>query len=219
MPGSESGMTDSSQKEDSNRPHEPYESLNVDRLLVYCVQRVLANKEECTLERLICECFTLFPKKFGLLRYPQWPDAVRVYRSVRRLYSPDHEWITGLPQRGFKITPVGLKMAAEVEQLLTAKGGVHRPPKTTRSRGKEEAVLRYIRKNDLFLRWSADPSRFSSRDSELRNLLNATLETSPRILGQNLDYYAQVADLMEDRVVGAFLAECRAQHRELLIGG
>jgi hypothetical protein len=212
-------MTDSSHKEDSKRSHEPYESLNVDRLLVYCVQRVLANKEECTLDRLIYECFTLFPKKFSLLRYPQWPDAVRVYRSIRRLYSPDHGWITGLPQRGFKITPAGRRVAAEVEQLLTAKDGLHRPPKTTRSRGKEEAVLHYIRKNDLFRRWSADPSRFAPRDSELRNLLNGTLETPPRILGQNLDYYAQVADLLEDRDVGAFLAECRAQHKELLTGG
>ncbi|MEO0141187.1 MAG: hypothetical protein ABIM88_06565, partial [candidate division WOR-3 bacterium] len=59
---------------ESEIPFERYKDIGLNQLVVYCVGRILANGEECTLERLIYECFTLFPKKFGLRKYPQWPD-------------------------------------------------------------------------------------------------------------------------------------------------
>ncbi len=39
-----------------------YEALGVDYLLIFSVRSIIENGEECTLERLVFECFTLFPK-------------------------------------------------------------------------------------------------------------------------------------------------------------
>jgi hypothetical protein len=66
-------MSDSS----SSYPSGSYEHISLDELVLFAVKRILDSGEDCTAERLVCECFTLFPKSFCLPRYPQWPDSAR----------------------------------------------------------------------------------------------------------------------------------------------
>ncbi len=192
-----------------------YEALGVDYLLVFCVRNVLENSEECTLERLVFECFTLFPKKFSLSRYPQWPDSTRVYRSWRR--GIDNKWLKGTPQEGFALTTKGKALALEIAAKLKDPSVVAKHPRqATRARGKEEAVTRYLRKSETFRKWSENPTLFIITESELRSLLNATLETSDMALGENLEYYIENAGLVQDSDVLAFLNTCKKQHPQIL---
>jgi len=62
-------------------PVDSYKHLGIDQLVVYSVKRIIDNSEECTFERLVYECFRLFPNKFGFLRYPNWPDAARINKA------------------------------------------------------------------------------------------------------------------------------------------
>jgi hypothetical protein len=195
---------------------EAYESLGVDYLLVFSVESILDNGEECTLERLVFECFTRFPRKFGLSRYPQWPDSTRVYRSWRRCRL-DNRWLTGSPQEGFRLTAKGKGVALAVAEKLNDPLLVNRQPRAaSKTRGKEEAVTRYLRKSGAFRRWVQNPTSFAISGSEIRSLLNATLETPPDVLRENLAYYQENAKLVGDSRILAFLEACQKQHESIM---
>jgi len=72
------------------------------------------NKEKCTLERLIKECFTSFHQAFCFSKYPQWPDFLKLDRQLRTLRK--RKLITGNPKASFFLTKLGKKIA-----LKTAK--------------------------------------------------------------------------------------------------
>jgi len=70
------------------------------------------NEEKCTFERLIEECFTLFPKEFGFSQHPQWPDSLKLDRQLRILRK--RKLITGNPKTSFFLTKLGKKIALEI---------------------------------------------------------------------------------------------------------
>jgi hypothetical protein len=205
------------QKSSENEtPSESYEALGVDQLVMYCVKRIIQNNEECTLERLIYECFTIFPKKFSLSRYPQWPDATRVYRSWRRCIL-DNKWLKGSPNEGFRMTREGELVADTIANKLKDPNLAKQKVKQmTRIRGKEEAITRYLRKSGAFNRWLQDRESFRVSESELRSVLNATLETPTETLIENMVYYRENADLIKDNEVTEFLDECYKQNQSIL---
>ena len=189
-------------------------ATSIDELLAYAVGEVVATGEECTFERLVYECFSLFPNAFAMQRYPQWPDSVRVNKTWLRCRT-DRGWIIGSVQEGFRLTERGAQAAAKVARalgkdsstaILTREGN--------RARERHEGMLRHIRRQPSFSEYQANPDSFTLSDSGLRVLLHATLETPRRILRQNLRAYQNAAEAYRDEEVGAFLAACGEMLKE-----
>ena len=182
---------------------------SIDELLTFAAGQVEAAGEECTFERLVYECFSLFPGQFAMQRYPDWPDSVRVEKTWRRCRT-DRGWITGSVQEGFRLTERGKQVAARVGRAL-GKGEAPKPKAsdTARARERHEAMLKYVRRQPAFGRYSESPDGFTlNGPDDLRVLLNGTLETPRRVLRQNLRAYQNAAELYGDEEVGAFLKEC-----------
>lgn len=59
-------------------------SVLLSKLTIFAVSKIVENGEECAHERVIKERFTLFPKRFSLQRYPDWPDGARVKIEILR---------------------------------------------------------------------------------------------------------------------------------------
>jgi len=74
------------------------------------------NKEKCTFERLIKECFTLFPESFSFSKYPQWPDSLKLDRQLRTLRK--RKLITGDPKTSFSLTKLGKKIGLETAKTF-----------------------------------------------------------------------------------------------------
>jgi hypothetical protein len=192
--------------------------IGLDPLIVYAVKRIQDLGEECTFERLVYESFSLFPKKFAFLRYPQWPDATRINKSWLRCRT-DKGWIVGSVQEGFRLTPAGCQVAGEVERILYSVGTHDAKAKKQpehRSRSREESALRHIRESDYFKRWAEHQTNFTISWPEFLSLLNTTLETPRRILRQNLHFYRQVAAQLGDSEVLAFINASAQQHESSL---
>jgi hypothetical protein len=120
-------------------------------------------------------------------------------------------------QEGFRLTPKGEQVAAEVEKsLYSAPASISKRPSRQKPRGKEEAVIQYIRESAYFQRWLKNPLEFVMTPSEFRSLLNSTLETPRRVLRQNLHFYRQAAQELNDLQIQRFLDVCERQHRNLL---
>lgn len=187
----------------------PKSSTSIDQLLIYAVWQILQSGEECTFERLVCECFTRFPESFSLKRYPQWPDSDRVNKAWLRCRT-DKGWLAGSRQHGFRLTAAGEHVARKVAAQLFEDTGQSPAsgPSGPRARERYEALLRNIRRDPLFQRFIGSQGSFHVSEMEFRSLLGATLETPPRVLRQNLTTYKNAARDYQDHEVYNFLIVC-----------
>ena len=187
---------------------------SIDELLAYAVGQVAGAGEECTFERLVYECFNLFPKHFSMQRYPEWPDSVRINKTWLRCRT-DRGWIVGSVQEGFRLTERGRRAAEKVARSLGGESAsLPEPNGGNRARERYEAMLRSIRRQPAFKAYQSSPKAFSLNDAELRVLLMGTLETPRRILRQNLRAYQNAATTYEDTEVTAFLSACEELMKE-----
>ncbi len=85
-------------------------------LILFSIFSVLSGNEICSFERLVKECFTLFPKYFSFTRYPLWPDARKLDRPLRSLRK--EKLINGDPKLDFFLTKEGREKADSVRKSL-----------------------------------------------------------------------------------------------------
>lgn len=90
--------------------------FSVNDLILFCVYSVGLNNEKCSFERLVKECFTLFPEILSFQRYPIWPDSRKIDRPLRVLRK--EKLIIGDPQTMFLLTKEGEKKAVDLDRVL-----------------------------------------------------------------------------------------------------
>lgn len=93
-----------------------FDKSTVNDLILFSIYSVVTNNEICTFDRLLKECFTLFPEPFGFARYPIWPDARKLDRPLRGLR--EEKLIKGDPRTEFFLTQAGKEKAAIVAKIL-----------------------------------------------------------------------------------------------------
>ena len=91
-------------------------NFSVNDLILFCIHSIILNSEQCSFERLVKECFTLFPDTLRFPRYPIWPDSRKLDRPLRALRN--EKLIIGDPKTIFMLTKEGVKKAAEIEKAL-----------------------------------------------------------------------------------------------------
>ena len=95
---------------------ELYKKISLNELILFSIYSVTMKKEKCTFERLIKECFVLFPASFSFSGISKWPDSRKLDRSLRTLRRK--KLITGDPKTFFSITKFGRKTAEEVAKTF-----------------------------------------------------------------------------------------------------
>jgi len=95
----------------------PKHSIN--NLILFAIYSLSKSSKKCTFQELINECFSLFPKEFCFLKYPKWPDARKLDRSLRTLR--EKKMISGDLQSFFGLTSSGKKIAEEVTRTFCQK--------------------------------------------------------------------------------------------------
>ncbi len=91
-------------------------NFSVNDLILFCIHSIIANSEQCSFERLVKECFTLFPETLKFTRYPIWPDSRKLDRPLRALR--DEGLILGEPKTYFILTKKGEEKSATVSKKL-----------------------------------------------------------------------------------------------------
>jgi len=93
-----------------------YKKFSVPDLILFCIHSIISNSEQCSFERLVKECFTIFPDTLKFIRYPIWPDSRKLDRPLRALR--DEKLIIGDPKTYFILTKKGEERAAVVSKGL-----------------------------------------------------------------------------------------------------
>jgi hypothetical protein len=95
---------------------ELYRRIKINDLIIFGIYSVVENKEKCTFERLVKECFVLFPKVFSFSQFSKCPDSRRLDRPLRTLRK--RKLIAGNPKTLFSLTKFGKKRAEEVVRIF-----------------------------------------------------------------------------------------------------
>lgn len=191
---------------------EIYTTIKNRNLILFGTYSVIKKSETCTFERLIAECFLNFPKVFGFMRYPNWPDSLKFDRVLRTLrekglivggaggkYSPGE----------ISLTKFGEKIAKETESILNNQKIILTPKKTKSSgRSIDDKLTQYLKDTPQIKKFLDNRDGFSISEPEFRNILRCTLETPERVLKQNLEYFKNLAKLYNEKQLLDFLSLC-----------
>jgi len=91
-------------------------NISANDLILFSIHSVIANNEKCSFDRLVKECFVLFPDAIKFLRYPIWPDSRKLDRPLRALRK--ERLIIGDPKTFFLITDEGMKKLVQINKTL-----------------------------------------------------------------------------------------------------
>jgi len=189
-----------------------YTSLSLTKLTIFAISKIAENGEECAYERIVKECFTIFPKRFSFQRYPDWPDGTRV--KIEILRCRDKGWVTGNEKKGFQLTSMGRRVADEV--LKELQQGPAKKLQSTQTRDRGDTVISYLRKSESYRRYQEDKENFTISEEEFRRLLVSTFETPPKVLEQNLNYCLNLCEGYGENELCEFLKKCREQKSSML---
>lgn len=186
-------------------PEGKYKSIPKENLILFGIYSVTKNGEGCSFERLVKECFTLFPRAFGFSRYPEWPDSLKFDRQMRTLRK--RGWIVGGAKTTISLTKFGEKIAEETERML-AGSKLTREANQKFPRGADTVLIHSLKESAAFKRFLRDRKRLSITEMELRAILRCTLETPERVVRQNLQYSRNLAGEYKEQELVDFLESC-----------
>ena len=192
-----------------------YEDIGYDELLTYAVHRLAERGEEATFERIVAECFKLFPLRFQLRGYPQWPDSARVNKSWLRCRT-DKGLLVGRVKEGFRLTAKGSRVAALVEARL---GGTRKPQKRRSpvdASTKEEGLVAQLEQSTAFTSYMRTGDLTDVSEYDFRDALVCTMDTLPSVLSANLRQFEEAAKALSRRDVLDFLMESRSKFASAL---
>lgn len=99
-------------------PFEAYESIDNNRLAVYAIRLLQNNRIPVTQEAVAVTLFLLFPKKFSLVGFEQYPDVERTHRTLLQLGPKWRNWATGNTHIGFSLNRNGELVFDQVNAAL-----------------------------------------------------------------------------------------------------
>jgi len=201
-----------------------YSKITLNDLVVYSIYYLHKQGSEITSEDIISACFVLFPKRFSLRKYPQWPDAGNVSRRWSDCKSKGY--LRGNAVEGFQLTARGIKRAEKVEKSL---GKPLKPVSMPRPKTKAPALpaqtvhpelkaraRKYIRSIE-----SSDAYRHYKRKTPLneydfRSLLLCTMESPPATLARNMEQFKEYVRIHDRTDLLSFLESSEARFSPLL---
>jgi len=201
-----------------------YTKITLNDLVMYSIYFLHRQGSELTSEDVIGACFVLFPKRFSLQKYPQWPDAGIVSRRWSDCKS--RGYLRGNAAQGFSLTARGIKRAGKVEKSL---GRVIKPVSMPRPKTKTPVLpvqtvhpelkaraRKYIRSIE-----SSDAYRHYKRKTPLneydfRSLLLCTMESPPATLARNMEQFKEYVRIHDRKDLLAFLESSEEKFSHLL---
>lgn len=193
-----------------------YGKIALNDLVTYAVYYLTQNGEEITAEDLVAACFFMFPQRFSLRGYNQWPDSTVV--NKRWVDCRNKHLISGNTANGFNLTPKGLELAEKTGKALKGERAVFSRKRegNVRSEMRTRAgrFVRALEDSDAYRAFNqskAPPSEF-----DFRSMLLCTMESSPDTLRSNLQQFEQHATLYARKDLVAFLDFCRDRFEYLL---
>jgi len=165
-------------------PEEKYAPIDLDHLLMYAVGHLKEIGADLSFENIIVAAYRLFPRKFSLVGYPEYPDAKRAHKCLRRCTYKTRRWLGGKERQGFTLTDKSGAIIQKARSMLAlaarrGAGPISRTRRKERILTELESSIGYLKA----IRGKAD----SVSEGEFCFMLQGTLDSSGETLRSNLD--------------------------------
>jgi len=180
-----------------------YLPIDKDRLILFTLDYLNSKNIETTFDKLTVAAFKLFPKKFSLIGFPEYPDAKTVNDCVFLHCVKTKGWVSGNAQTGYKITEKGKYFLDEAKKMLEGKIKVTRKYGIV-PRRKELTFINLLKKTTAYKKYSQNKKEDIS-DFEILEALKLPLSASKEIKQKHLKKYLEYAKRINDPAAIEFL--------------
>lgn len=170
-----------------------YATLSLNDMVVFSVLVLSEQHRDINFEDIVAACFTMFPERFCLRGYPDWPDSTVV--NKRWLDCRDRALILGSTKDGFSITAKGVALAEKARIALQSKstkvnaGGRGLSEHRTRA----GRFVRALETSDAYRRFQSEGKVDAITEFEFRSMLLCTMESTSEVLRSNIEQFKQFA--------------------------
>ena len=158
-----------------------YENLNLDYLVLYVMSKLQEIGADLSFENAIVAAFKIFPNKFSLLGYGEYPDGKRVHDSLFRC-THDKQWLGGKTRQGFVITERSRVFIKEAKDLLA--GRKTKKTKAASKTRRKEVLVKEALETPAYIKFK-ERKKDSITEGDICYLLQGTLDTPKDILSKN----------------------------------
>lgn len=197
------------------RPFETssYDAIQLDRLVIFTTVALEKHGIELSLENIIVGAFKLFPKKFSLVGYPEFPDATRVEKCLWRCKGNKRQWIGGKTRHGYLVTERTRLVAAQTgHQLSTPALGKQ---KVSPRRRRKESILKEVTDSPVYLKYLRG-EKASISEADFCFLVQGTLDSSRETLSKNFLALKMTAQELESEELSNFLGWLEHRFKKFL---
>lgn len=185
---------------------ERYEGLDLDRLAAFAVWELGRRGVRSTFENTVVALHKLFPLKFSLVGFVQYPDSARVNRALLHCQPKYKNYLVGNGSSGYQLTNGGLGAAGDAGRLLQEGPP---PEKKNRQRSVQprsiaDKFMREVRASRAFGMFSTG-GRGEVGFDDVLPILHSGSGTRRVVLRQRMDDLVEYAKLAGDSEVEALL--------------
>lgn len=200
-----------------------YAKTPLNDLMVFSIYSLHRQGQAIPAEDIISACFVLFPRRFSLRKYPQWPDSTIVSRRwsdcKRRGY------LRGNAVDGFQLTARGVKRAEKIEKMLgkvkikpvpVSKPKLPLQPVLTVHPELKARAKKYIHAIEASDAYRHYKRKAPLNEYDFRSLLLCTMESPPATLARNLEQFKDYVRIHDRMDLLTFLESSEEKFSDLL---
>ena len=191
-----------------------YDKISLDPLLIYVMSEMEKQGIRLSEPNMVVASWKMFPKKFSIFGWSQYPDSSRVSTGKWHLQDAKKKWITG-DSNQYVITEKGRMAIRNAEELLDQGSGTLSSPRSPSNTRKQDKIIAYIRKTDAFKKYKKGKE---ITQFDLYDLLQCTLDSSGDALKENYDSLQVLAMEAKAEDIITFLNNIQKEFKEIKHG-
>ncbi len=207
-----------------------YEEISLAALVVYSLYWLHEWELRRTIEAITVLSWRLFPTKFSMVGWPQYPDQLRTNRSLMQGGPKYRNWLSGAAVNGFSLNQRGIEQAQELIAKIGAPAfddgtrinlDEHISPIKTKTRARTIEPAREVAKakeGRLFEKWKEGV--LAERDLIHVHTLLEIFEHTPKVQREKrMKDLERAAEDADDDEMKKFLMDVRANFPAVFLRG
>ncbi len=180
------------------------EGINIDndRLILYVINLLEEKNIEPTFDKIVVTAFKLFPIRFSLIGFEEYPDGKRIHDCLFHCTYKPKKWVSGNAQSGYKITEKGKYFLKETNKILKGEINVGKKYSITPKR-KELTFINLLKKTTAFKKYHENRKEEITKN-ELTEALRVHKD-SPELIEKHLKKYYKYSKTINDLEASKFL--------------
>ena len=191
---------------------EKYEKIDLNSLAAYTIQFLQDNNIFLNFENTAVALFLMFPKKFCMVEYEEYPDTNRINRTVNLQLRPRYQNLAyGDPKKGYSLTEKGRTIANFVKEVLNSpESGLNfkksniEDDTSKRTRTPKIEIEKIVISSDLFKKYKIDKNALVEK-IEIYDFFQSSPYTPPKMFKEKLKFLKNLAISEENNEVVEFL--------------